>query len=454
MKRKYFWIAGAVLVICILTLALFYGRQVKGVRYLFKDKQFHYQTFRALSHASYGGALPGEVLSLIPRITDDESWQREWSARAARCESLAQKAADPISKGNDLLRTSNYYRAAEFFIAPSGDNLQTRKELARKSAKAFQEALPLLRISHEIYHVPLANGSMLVYFFPGSKNKPVIFMHGGFDSTTEEIYFIGGAAFVERGYPVVLFAGPGQSNMIREYAMRFTPRWHEPVGKVIDHILKVKPELAGRQKILIGFSMGGLLAGRAAAYDKRIDGVVLSGAPFKMADAALFQMPFFMRWLYRHNMKRTVNMLAGFAAKLDRGIRWGLQNGMWTVGGDNPFDMIKAFEAYTLQDVQDKVRCPVLSLYGENDIYVSDNRQLELFRNSFKNAAVYTLKIFKEEDGSAEHCQIGAEEQAVQEIIFWMQKNGLTGKEIITGMDPKASFGTLSQQAAGYYTLR
>jgi len=50
---------------------------------------------------------------------------------------------------------------------------------------------------------------------------------------------------------------------------------------------------------------------------------------------------------------------------------------------------------------------------------------MALLKNSFKNAASYTMKVFSEEDGSAEHCQIGSTEQSSQAIVSWMRKYGL-----------------------------
>ena len=98
MKRNILWIVGLVVVSISTLITLMWSSH--GLQYLFPDKQFHYQAFRTLGHAPYGGALPGEVTSLIPRISDDESWKREWSAMAERCETMAEKADDPISKGN------------------------------------------------------------------------------------------------------------------------------------------------------------------------------------------------------------------------------------------------------------------------------------------------------------------------------------------------------------------
>lgn len=423
MKRKYLWIIGFLVVLIIVLIKSLWPSQ--GLRYLFSDKQFHYQAFRTLGHAPYGGALPGEVLPLISRVSDDESWKREWSSMAKRCETMAKSADDPISKGNALLRASNYYRAAEFFIQPKEDDLESKRELYRQSIQDFQQALKYLGIPHRIYRVPSKDASMLAYYFPGNANKPVIFINGGFDSTNEESYFFAGAALIARGYPVVMFEGPGQSSMIKEHNVRFTPQWDKPVREIIDFIVAKEPRLVESKKILIGISMGGILVGRAAAFDKRIDGIVLFGSPYDMEDSALFQMPAAIRWLYQKGFSGTVNTLVNLKKKWDRGTRWGLNNGMWTVGGNDPYSMLKAFKAYTLKDVQDKIRCHVICIYGEKDLYISDDRQMSLLKNSFKNTASYTMKVFSEEDGSAEHCQIGSTEQSSQAIVSWLQKYGL-----------------------------
>ena len=84
---------------------------------------------------------------------------------------------------------------------------------------------------------------------------------------------------------------------------------------------------------------------------------------------------------------------------------------------------------YTLKDVHDKVKCHVLVFLGENDIYVKDPRQYAIMKNAFKNAASYTFKVFKEEYGSAEHCQIGAVEQKVQLVTNWLKTIPIDEKE-------------------------
>lgn len=91
-------------------------------------------------------------------------------------------------------------------------------------------------------------------------------VHGGFDSTNEESYFLIAAALIERGYPVLMFEGPGQSSMARDYNIHFTVDWHRPVGAILDFVERRLPELSGNRKVLVGISFGGLLAARAAAF--------------------------------------------------------------------------------------------------------------------------------------------------------------------------------------------
>lgn len=424
MKRKHILIIAVVLAMLLAGLMIVSVPE-GGSRKLFTDKQFHLQAFRALGHSVYGGALPGEVMAILPHIIDDESWQREWTELGDRCVGSSRLAADEVSRGNALIRASNYYRAAEFFLPTHGKALKQRKELHHKSIATFREALQFLGIKNSVFSIPFGGGKMPTYLFPGRPKKPVVIVYGGFDSTTEEIWFFIGSALVERGYTVIMTEGPGQSSMIRDYDVRFIPDWHKPLGAVIDHLHRIDPSLRGRSTILVGTSFGGILAGRAAVFEKRVDGVVIFGAPYDMIRAALFQMPSVVRWMYRSGYGDFINFMLNLKARKDRGLRWGINNGMWTIGGASPYGMLQKFSDYTLEDVHEKVKCHVLCLYGEKDIYVSDDSQRALFEKSFKNATSYTMKIFTEKDGAAEHCQVGSTEHAVVALVRWMKEKGL-----------------------------
>ncbi|HLO18811.1 MAG TPA: hypothetical protein VK206_28525 [Anaerolineales bacterium] len=180
-----------------------------------------------------------------------------------------------------------------------------------------------------------------------------------------------------------------------------------------------------RSKILFGISFGDILAGRAAAFEPRIDGVVLFGGPFDMFEAAFHQMPAIGRSLFQRGYKGVLNGLVNVKMRRSVALRWGINNGLYTMGKSNPYELFKEFARYTLKDVHEKINCPVLTMYGENDLYVVDGVQDKLFKRAFPNSKCNTLKAFTKEMGSAEHCQIGAMEQAVQAFETWMKESGL-----------------------------
>lgn len=97
--------------------------------------------------------------------------------------------------------------------------------------------------------------------------KGWILVHGGYDSFNQELYPFC-KTFNNAGYDVILFEGPGQGATLYNYNMVLTHEWEKPVSKVLDYY--------GIDDVtLIGISLGGYLAARAAAFEKRIKRVIL-----------------------------------------------------------------------------------------------------------------------------------------------------------------------------------
>ena len=135
-----------------------------------------------------------------------------------------------------------------------------------------------------------------------------------FDGTNEESYFFMGAGAIERGHPLILYEGPGQSAMIREYNIKFTLHWHKPVSKILDYIEANKVDLKSRKKILVGISFGGILVGRAAAVEKRIDGIIMWGNVFDWKTSFSSEVPsLFISWLESGKRKKLFNFISNLA---------------------------------------------------------------------------------------------------------------------------------------------
>lgn len=385
---------------------------------LFRSQAFHYQALRTMGHSAAFGANPGECLETMRHVRDGDpgSWHAAWHAFAGKCEKLSVAEGDAVSRGKALLRASNYYRASEFFLPPADPR---RLSTYRQSTGAFVRALQILKVPHKIWRIPYDRVSMGAYYFPGDETRPVIIACGGYDSTLEELFFWIGHAARERGCPCILFEGPGQSNMLREYGAKFTHEWEKPLKILLDFAEWEAPELAKRRKVLLGVSMGAMLALRAAARDKRVDAAAGFGGFFSMQEAALAQLPGIGRWVFRLGLSGLLNRLAQVRASRDVGARWALANGCWTMGVDSAYDLLVRTGDYTLAPVAQDVTCDVLIVRGEKDHLIPPAEGVR-FRKSITRARTYREHLFRAADGAGEHCQAGALEQFHQVFFDWV----------------------------------
>jgi dienelactone hydrolase len=186
---------------------------------------------------------------------------------------------------------------------------------------------------------------------------------------------------------------------------------------VLDTFLASHPKPA--KIVLIGESMGGYLAPRAAAFDNRIDGVVAYDVFFDGGAIASRNVPKFVFSLHDHHYDRTLNFLA--ALHNDPGGDWAQQNGMWTLGATSPFGVLDAFKAYTLAPVASHIHADVLALAGADDHFVPAD-QMDKFKKSLVNAHSVTAITFSHESGGGEHCQLGAPSLWQGAIFDWIKK--------------------------------
>lgn len=415
-------IAAVIVAIAVIVgIYKFMQKPSMGETHYFRNREFHFQTLRALGHIPYGGADTGEILATIRRIAegDVESWVREWKRTAERVEEMAHKLSDPISKGRALLRAHNYYRTAEFFISP--DDPQKQKTF-QKGVDTFNEAINVLDIEHEQISVPYGEHFLKAIYYPGplgADEKPLIVVIPGYDSTMEESYFSIAAAAIERGYSCLTYEGPGQGSIVLGQGLTFTPEWEKPNSAVLDEFFRRYPR--ERKIILIGISLGGYFAPRAAAFDDRIDGVVSFDVLYDYSELPLKDVPAFFKYLYRNEFVRTVNTLAGLNMKISREMRAGFREASWKTGAKHPYDLARSYERYNLSGVADKITCDVLILAGEKDDFVPIE-QVTQFQQSLVNARSITTRVFTEEEGGEAHCQPGAATLVHAVLFEWIEK--------------------------------
>ncbi|MFI6324913.1 alpha/beta hydrolase family protein [Nonomuraea sp. NPDC050556] len=363
-----------------------------------KDHTFWYETLRSFGHITYGGADFGEVLATAKRIVegDYQSWYDEWLALAERVES---QATHGVSARDAYLRAANYYRTAEFFIHDTA--------VYQRGVECFRKALPELAQ----VEIPYEGTTLPGYYYDAGAERTVV-MHNGFDGSAEEMHFFGAAAMHERGFNVLTFDGPGQPGPRHLQGLAFRPDWENVVGPVLDWL--------GHERVaLLGNSMGGVLAPRAAAFEPRIkavvalDGVYDMGA--KVTEAFGGDLDLARTMLASPEVDAVFEQLmAG-----DPAMRWACTHGMWAMGVPTPREYASALLDYNVRDgVAERITCPTLVCAAEGDLFFAGQPE-QLYDHL---TCPKTYLSFTAEEGGDAHCQSGAQRLAMARIGDWLEE--------------------------------
>ncbi len=389
------------------------------MRLVFEDQTFSFELLRTISYAPYGGADIGECLVTASQIRegDFESWYEQWSKTARRVHALADSALQHgkrVSAREAYLRASNYYRTAEFFLHgnPHDPRILTTWSTSRTT---FRQAVKLMDAPVEEVFIPYEGTQLPGYCYqPDDSRKPhpTLIVHGGYDSTGEELYFMIAAAAIQRGYTCLTFEGPGQGALIREQHLPFCPDWEQVVTPVVDALLR-RPEVDSARIALMGISLGGYLAPRAAAFEHRLAALIANDGLYsyhfsEKARAVSRVAALFGRALGQYTLKQVMQR--------NTGIRWAIENGMFTFQVGSIWDLIEATECWSLEGVAHKITCPTLVCEAEGDHFFAG--QPKMLYEAL--TCPKTLMQFTADNGAEEHCQFGALLLSNHRMFSWL----------------------------------
>ncbi|WP_019911360.1 alpha/beta hydrolase family protein [Paenibacillus sp. HW567] len=381
------------------------------MKIIFQDPTFSFELLRTMSYSSYGGADVGECLSTAYRIQegDFESWYTEWNNTANRIHSIATESMERghrVSAREAFLRASNYYRTAEFFLHGNPQDPRLH-DTWQKSRNSFRQALAFMDISVDQVKIPFEGTFLPGYFYyVDQQPRSTLIIHGGYDSTGEELYFGGALAALQRGYNCLTFEGPGQGGVIREQSIPFRHDWEHVITPVIDY-LQSRPEVDPLRIALMGISMGGFLAPRAAAFEHRLAACIANDGLFNFQIGA-----------FRGLMKESESLDQFFSKLMESStqFRWAIENGMFTFMAATYQELIDKSEPFTLEGVAQHIKCPVLVCEAENDHFFHGQPQMLYDALSCQK----TYMRFTAEEGGEEHCHFGALQLFNQRIFAWL----------------------------------
>jgi pimeloyl-ACP methyl ester carboxylesterase len=394
------------------------------MKFLFDDETFSFETLRTAGFAAYGGADLGEVLITASQIEegDEGSWHQAWKATAQRVAEIGEQAlasGHRDSAREALLRASNYYRTAAAFLLeePATDPEMTL--LSAGQHDTFAAATALFDTPVEAVSISYEDTTLPAYLFLGDDSgaaRPTIIYNSGYDSTREESYFAIGAAALRRGYNVLAFDGPGQGAVLRDQEIVMRPDWEAVISPVVDYSL-TRSEIAAEEVVLFGYSLGGYLIARAAAFEHRVAALILDDGIHDFHAAFAGGLPSFIgSWIEEGRDDVALPVLAMLMA-VSTQLRWGLRNGMWVFGADSFADLIRMARDYTLDGIADQIVTPTLIMDAENDKFLKG--QPQLVEEALTGAST-TLVTLTEEEGAGEHTHAGGLGRAHQTMFDWL----------------------------------
>jgi pimeloyl-ACP methyl ester carboxylesterase len=321
-------------------------------------------------------------------------------------------SAEAATEGR-LRHAVGYLRLAEFFTPPRS---AAKVERYRRFRALFDAAFTgggLIR-----HAIPYAGASLPAYWLPAAgqcRSGGAVLIHGGFDSLIEEFYPIW-QRIAMAGFDVVAFEGPGQGGARALCGLTFDHDWERPVGAVLDYF--------GLQSAgLVGISMGGYWALRAAGREPRIDRVVAWPPVFDW----LYRLPAVMRGPVRTMLRRRrlMRWSVRARARLVPTLRQIVDHTLYLVDGDDPIEVVDWFRGMNADHLGSaQVTQDVLLMCGEHDRFQPPSLTRAQAR-ALTAASSVTVRLFTKAEHADQHCQVGNIGLACHVLTTWLRDTGL-----------------------------
>ena len=355
---------------------------------------------------SMGALEKEELMTIGQKAVNFETW-------IALFTEAGKQAADQ----GDHLKAALCYRAAQFYTlsdATDASGGSLKKALYETCMEHFDAYYSTVEFMHYV-RIPFQNGYLPVYYAKPEHPKSTIVMHGGYDSFIQEfLAFL--PYFYDLGYEVYFFEGPGQGEVLMRCGIRMTPEWEHCTKAVLDYF-----DLT--DVTLIGVSLGGYLAPRAAAYESRIRRVVMFDLIYDFYGAITHKMGKRKARLFDYMTAHPGSFLWKLLdKKLNENyfMRWLLGQGYAIYENvHTPCAYFNCIRQYSTKEISPLLKQDVLVLAGSEDLYtIYYDEQLK----ALTNARSVTGRLFTEAEQAGHHCQIGNVQLVLNTITDWIEE--------------------------------
>ena len=224
------------------------------------------------------GVDPSDFTRVTGPLERWADWLDAWCANGDQHAGLAREAEEAgrnLTAGEAWIHAALSYHFAKFVWML---DLARHRAAADRAVAAMRHAHRLLDPTAERLELDFEGATMVGNLRrpAGIDRPPLVVLIAGLDSAKEE-FFAAENVFLARGMATFSLDGPGQGET--GYTATIRPDFEAPVAAALD-VLCARPDLDGNRVGMLGVSLGGYYAARAAAFEPRIRAVVISGGPY------------------------------------------------------------------------------------------------------------------------------------------------------------------------------
>lgn len=330
-----------------------------------------------------------------------ELMYRSWSAVA---DQLISSAEEDEKRGRVVGAGAKYVRAS-LYVSQS-ERMQSPKWAGRNAA--YQRSIDLLvkgaEVSGANFHqveIPYGESSLPGYFIAAEgvdgAPAPCVIQWNGLDSTKEMMFYSGfGTELAKRGISTLMVDTPGSGEALRLRGLTARHDTEVWAGACID-FLETVPGVDAEQIGIVGWSLGGYYAPRAAAFEKRIKLAVAWGANHNWGEVQ-----------HGRRLREGENPVPHY---------W--DHVMWVWGCQDIEEFMGVADQVTLEGVVEEITVPFLITHGINDRQINVKYAHQSF-DAAVNSPKRELRIFTEEEGGVEHISLDNLPVAGSFIADWI----------------------------------
>lgn len=330
-----------------------------------------------------------------------------WNALANR---LVLQAETDVARGNKLSASNKYRRASVYYLTAERmqkHGFEGRETGYAKMLETFELAVLEGQLNCERVEIAYEGSSYPGLFVKaqGKNGKPAPCMihTNGLDSVKEMIFWSGiGDCLADRGVSMLAIDHPGVGEALRLRGLAGRHDSEAWVTPAVDY-LQTRDDVDPGRIGVMGWSLGGYYAPRAAAFEKRLALCVSWGA----------------NHFWGELQKRRMNNEG------ENPVPHYWDHVMWVFGKHDMESFMAWAPSMSLEGVVEKITVPYLVTHGANDRQIP----LEAAHLSFDmavNSRDRELRIFTPDDGGAEH--VGADNMGPSKdfIADWVARRLVT----------------------------